>query len=93
MLALIGIGLAEPGDVTVKGYNIAKQSDKIYLESYTSKLACSHEELEKFYGKKILLANRTFVEDGKQLLEEAKKENVALLVIGDPLCATTHWDI
>ena len=93
MLALIGIGLAEPGDVTVKGYNIAKQSDKIYLESYTSKLACSHEELEKFYGKKILLANRTFVEDGKKLLEEAKKENVALLVIGDPLCATTHWDI
>ena len=93
MLALIGIGLAEPGDVSVKGYNIAKQSDKIYLESYTSKLACSHEELEKFYGKKILLANRTFVEDGKQLLSEAQTQNVALLVIGDPLCATTHWDI
>ncbi|HLC32682.1 MAG TPA: diphthine synthase [Candidatus Nanoarchaeia archaeon] len=93
MLALIGIGLAEPGDISVKGYNTAKQSDKIYLESYTSKLACSHEELEKFYGKKIHLANRVFVEDGKQLLEEAKNGNVALLVIGDPLCATTHWDI
>ncbi len=93
MLYLIGIGLAEPEDASVKGLQIAKKCHKIYLESYTSKLACTHEELEKFYGKTIQLANRTFVEDGKQLLEEAKKQDVALLIIGDPLCATTHWDI
>lgn len=93
MLYLIGIGLAEPEDVSVKGLQIAKKCAKTYLESYTSKLSCSHEELEKIYGKKIILANRAFVEDAKQLLDEAKKQDVALLVIGDPFCATTHWDI
>ena len=93
MLVLIGIGLAESTDVTVKGLALVKQCEKIYLESYTSQLSCTHDELEKFYGKKIVLADRFFVEGARQLLFEAKKEDVALLVIGDPLCATTHWDI
>ena len=93
MLYLIGIGLADATDITVKGLNAVKQCDKLYLESYTSKLACSREGLEKFYGKKVELANRSFVEDASQLLKEAKTGSVALLVIGDPLCATTHWDI
>jgi len=93
MLYLIGIGLADETDITLKGLNAVKKCEKLYLESYTSKLACSTEDLEKFYGKKITLANREFVENAMQLLSEAKKMNVALLIIGDPLCATTHWDI
>ena len=92
-LYLIGLGLADEKDITLKGLEAVKKCSKLYLESYTSKLACSVKDLEKLYGKKVELANRTFVEDASQLLNEAKKENVALLVIGDPLCATTHWDI
>ena len=93
MLYLIGLGLADEKDITVKGHEAVKNCNKLYLESYTSKLACSVKDLEKLYGKKIESANRQFVEDASQILAEAKDQNVALLVIGDPLCATTHWDI
>ncbi len=93
MLYLIGIGLSDAEDITVKGLNAVKKCKKLYLESYTSKLSCSKEGLEKLYGKKVELANREFVENAEQLLKEANDENVALLIIGDPLCATTHWDI
>lgn len=93
MLHLIGLGLGDEKDITVKGLEAVKKCKKVYLEFYTSRLAVGKEKLEKFYGKKIELADRAFVEDGKQLLAEAKKQDIALLVIGDPLCATTHWDI
>jgi len=43
----------------------------------------------KSLGKKIISANREFVESNK-LIKEAKKEDVALLVYGSPLTATTH---
>ncbi|MBI4146363.1 diphthine synthase [Candidatus Woesearchaeota archaeon] len=93
MLYLIGLGLADADDISVKGLNVIKKCKKVYLEFYTSKLQCSVADLEKVYGKPVQLANRVFVEDGTQLLKEAKKDDVALLVMGDPLCATTHWDI
>ena len=93
MLYLVGLGLADEKDITLKGFEIVKKCDKLYLECYTSKLSCSKEDLEKLYGKKVELAGREFVESAEQLLKEAKEQNVALLIIGDPLCATTHWDI
>lgn len=93
MLYLIGTGLGDEQDITLKGLEAVKKCDKLYLEYYTSKLACSKEKLEALYGKEISIANREFVEGAEQLLKEAKESNVALLIIGDPLCATTHWDI
>ncbi|MEM3153957.1 MAG: diphthine synthase [Candidatus Woesearchaeota archaeon] len=93
MLYLIGLGLADEKDITLKGLEAVKKCDKLYLENYTSKLACSVLDLEKLYCKKVQLADRKFVESSEQLLKEAKSGNVALLIIGDPLCATTHWDI
>lgn len=39
-------------------------------------------------------ADRTTVEQGSDLiLQHAKDEDVALLVVGDPMAATTHHDI
>ncbi|VVB81511.1 Diphthine synthase [uncultured archaeon] len=93
MLYLIGLGLADEKDITLKGLEAVKNCDKLYLECYTSRLSCSKESLEKLYGKKIELADRNFVETAEVLLKESKGKNVALLIIGDPLCATTHWDI
>lgn len=93
MLYLIGLGLADADDISLKGLNAIKSCSKLYLEWYTSKLQCSVEDLEKVYGKKIHLANREFVENASELLDEAMIGDVALLVMGDPLCATTHWDI
>ncbi len=88
-LYLIGLGLNDKEDLTIKGFKIIKKCDLIYLENYTSLMQNSVKELEKQYNKKIIKLERTDVESDK-LIKEAKKKEVALLVIGDPLIATTH---
>lgn len=94
MLYVIGIGLNDEKDITVKGLEAVKKSDEVFLEVYTSKLQCSFSDLEKFYGKKITKATRTMVEqDSDRILEKAKNGNVSFLVIGDALSATTHTDL
>jgi len=94
-LHIVGIGLADETDITVKGLELVKKSDLVYLESYTSLLAVASTKLEQFYGKKIILADRKTVEmDAEEkLLNPAKTKDVALLVIGDTLSATTHLDL
>ncbi len=93
-LHIIGIGLETEKDITVKGLEKVKKAEVVYLENYTSKLNCSKEQLEKFYSKKIILANRVMVEgDNNQIITQAKTKEVAFLVIGDPFSATTHMDI
>lgn len=49
---------------------------------------------EAFYGKKLTIADRDLVEQGAdEILENSQKEDVALLVVGDPFGATTHTDL
>jgi len=90
-LYLIGLGLWDEKDITLRGLETVKKCQTVFLETYTSKLNCSKEVLEKLYGKKIIEADRNMVEkDSAKILEPAKTSNVALLVIGDALSATTH---
>ncbi len=93
-LYLIGLGLANEKDISVKGLEIVKKCDNLYLENYTSLLQCSVHDLEKFYGKKISLIDREKAEQGaEKIVEEAKKKEVAFLVVGDPFSATTHIEL
>lgn len=93
-LFIIGLGLGDEKDITVRGLEAVKSCDKIFLEAYTSILGVDKGRLEAFYGKSITVADRTMVEsDAEQIYEPAKTANVALLVVGDPVCATTHTDI
>lgn len=94
-LYLIGIGLSGENDITLKGLDLVKKSDFVYLENYTSVLNCPVENLEKLYGKKIILADRELVEKHAEttILKDAKEKNVSFLVVGDPLAATTHFDL
>jgi diphthine synthase len=93
-LYLIGIGLSDEKDISIRGLELVRNSDIVYLENYTSALInCPIERLEKQYGKKIMIAERELVEQSERIVQEASKVNVALLVIGDPLTATTHLDI
>ena len=90
-LYLIGLGLADKKDISIKGLEIIRKCDKIYLENYTSLFKSTKEELEEFYGKKITLAPRELMEEGADhIVEEAKDKDVAVLIIGDPFSATTH---
>lgn len=79
-------------DITVKGLEAVRKCSEVYLENYTSKLSCSKGELEEFYEKKIILADRDLVEKRfeRDVLPKAKNADIALLVIGDVFSATTH---
>lgn len=95
MLYLIGIGLGNEKDISVNALEIVKKCDKIYLESYTSVLNCSVEDMENLYGKKVIVSDRDLVEKKAEdtILKDAEKEDVAFLVVGDVFGATTHVDL
>src|SRR4030042_2499276 len=88
MLYLIGLGLELEG-ISKKGFEIAKRCKRIYLEKYTVDFPYSLKDIEEVIGKKVIPAERIFVES-MEIIDEAKKMDVALLVYGSPLTATTH---
>ena len=45
MLYLIGLGLGDAKDITVKGLEIVKSAKQVFLESYTSILSVGKESL------------------------------------------------
>jgi diphthine synthase len=96
VLYVIGLGLGDEKDITVRGLELVKSSDKVFLEHYTSILGgVSKERLEAFYEKEVTVADRGLVENEADdlIIEPAKTEAVAFLVVGDPVCATTHTDL
>lgn len=64
MFYLIGLGLGDVEDITVKGLQTVKRCSKVFLESYTSILCygLNKTKLEEFYGKEIFEADRNMVE-------------------------------
>ncbi len=94
-LHLIGLGLHDVTDVTVKGLNRIRSCDAVYAEFYTARLTgTTHEELEAFLEVPVTVLDRMGVErGGRDLVEQAKTQEVALLTAGDPLTATTHTDL
>lgn len=45
---MVGLGLADETDITVKGLNIIKAAKRVYLEAYTSILLVDKEKLVCF---------------------------------------------
>src|SRR3989339_2136949 len=90
MLTLIGLGLNDEKDISIKGLEIVKNADIVYLENYTSSLQCSKQALDKFYGKEIQLLEREVLEDATAILSQAAYNNIVLLIVGDVFSATTH---
>jgi len=94
VLYLIGLGLGDEKDITVRGLECVKSCTKLYLEYYTSVLGIDNKKLEEFYGVPIIVADRNMVEsEAEQIYLDAKDNNIGFLVVGDPLCATTHVDL
>lgn len=94
MFYLVGLGLGDATDITVKGLEVVRKAKRVYLEAYTSILTVGKESLEKFYGREVILADRNMVEQSSDdLMENADTDDIAFLVVGDPLGATTHTDL
>ncbi|KAJ8311050.1 hypothetical protein KUTeg_011400 [Tegillarca granosa] len=88
MFYLIGLGLGDATDITVKGLEIVKRAKRVYLEAYTSILT------EEYYGRELILADRDMVEtQADELLMDAENEDIVFLIVGDPFGATTHTDL
>jgi diphthine synthase len=92
MLYLIGLGLNDEGDIPTKAVEALKRCDEVYAELYTSAWKGDLGALEQEIGKKIELSPRERIESDF-LVRRASDANVALLVPGDPLSATTHIDL
>lgn len=45
MLYLVGLGLADEADITVKGLEVVKRAERVYLEAYTSILLVDKSRL------------------------------------------------
>jgi len=99
MLYLVGMGLGDEKDITLRGLEIVRKCERVYMEAYTSLLSFGLSNnavstLEDLYGRPVILADREMVEQGmEQILEEACTSDVAFLVVGDPFGATTHSDL
>ncbi|PBP27114.1 diphthine synthase [Diplocarpon rosae] len=94
MLYLIGLGLSDETDITVKGLETVKKCARVYLEAYTSILLVDQTTLEKYYGRDVIIADREMVESASDdILNDAQNVDIAFLVVGDPFGATTHTDL
>ncbi len=92
-VAFIGMGLNDEKGITLKGLEQAKEADNVFAELYTNVMPnLNLHEIEALIGKKIMVLNRTQLEDdnGEPITNAAGRGNVALLVPGDPMIATTH---
>ncbi|KNA04597.1 hypothetical protein SOVF_198220 [Spinacia oleracea] len=99
MLYIIGLGLGDEKDITLKGLEAVKKCEKVYIEAYTSLLSFGISSdglsnLEKLYGKPVTVADREMVEEkADSILSQACNSDVAFLVVGDPFGATTHTNL
>ncbi len=95
-LIFVGLGLYDENDVSLRGLEAIKEADAVFAEFYTSIMpGLSIRKLEEKAGRAIKVVSRRVLEEeeGKPILQEAKKGKVAFLVPGDPMIATTHVDL
>lgn len=94
MLYLIGLGL-KPKHLTLEALECIKNCDSVFLEDYTSEYSEGNlQELKEITGKEIHVFGRKEVEENfESALLSANKNNIGLLIFGNPLTATTHLQI
>lgn len=57
---IIGLGLGDPEDISLKALKAIKTCKEVYLEYYTSVMNTGNEDLANFLGVKIIEADRDF---------------------------------
>lgn len=94
MLYLVGLGLYDEMDISLKGLEALKSADVVYAEFYTARLFGGDlSSLEDLTGADIKILQREEVEEENLPLQHSKTSKVAFLTAGDPLIATTHTDL
>jgi len=95
-LVFVGLGLHDEGGLSLRGLEVARAADAVFMELYTSPMpGLDLKRLERLLGRRVRLVSRRVLEDGggEPILEEAERGVAVLLVPGDPFIATTHVDL
>ena len=94
MLWFVGLGISGISELSDNTISIIKNSDTVYLESFTSPISeTEKEQLANMCDGEFKIAKRWLVEDGNEILENAKNREVVLISYGDPYIATTHLEL
>ena len=94
MLWFIGLGISGISELSDNTISVIKNADTVYLESFTSPISeTEKEQLANMCDGEFKIAKRWLVEDGNEILENAKKREVVLISYGDPYIATTHLEL
>ena len=94
MLWFIGLGISGISELSEYTRNIIKNAEIVYLESFTSPISSNEkEQLENICNGEFKIAKRWMVEDGNEILDNAKDKEIVLLSYGDPYIATTHLEL
>ena len=94
MLWFIGLGISGFKSIPTEAIEILSKADMVYLEQFTSPIGKSDlTKIKNAVNGNFVLAKRWMVEDGREILKNAKKKKVVLLAYGDPYIATTHIEL
>ena len=94
MLWFIGLGISGSKSIPNEAIEILSKADVVYLEQFTSPISKADlEKIKKMTKGEFKPVKRWLVEDGNEILENAKKKKVVLLSYGDPYIATTHIEL
>ena len=94
MLWFIGLGISGWKSIPNEAVDILSKADIVYLEQFTSPISKTDlEKIKKMTKGEFKPAKRWLVEDGNEILQNAKKKKVVLLSYGDPYIATTHIEL
>ena len=52
MLFIVGLGLGDERDITLRGLEAVKRCSRVYLEAYTSQLLVGKEKLVRAHGER-----------------------------------------
>ena len=94
MLWFIGLGVSGISELSNNTISIIKNAEIVYLESFTSPISEDEKiQLENISTGKFKIAKRWLVEDGNEILDNAKEKETVLISYGDPYIATTHLEL
>jgi len=98
MLYFIGLGIHGYSGLSITAKEILQKCKFIYIERFTSYIDdydIKQLELLLHTGNKkdLKIVPRWFIEDGRDIIDQSKESNVAILTYGDPFMATTFSEL
>lgn len=94
MLWFVGLGISNSKSIPTEAVGVLSKADIVYMEQFTSPISKQElTKIKKLTHGEFKTAKRWLVEDGNEILKNAKNKKVVLLSYGDPYIATTHIEL